>query len=248
MRVEHRAEHEIAHGRYLAGLDTETAWGWGTPAGQRRAARRAQIIGAGARLGPGVRALEIGCGTGLFTTYFAATGAEVLAVDISPDLLAIARERPIAGNRVRFQVAQFETLDAEDPFDAVIGSSVLHHLDLGSALPNVFRLLKPGGWFSFAEPNMLNPQVFLERHVPALRARMHVSPDETAFVRWRFAADLAAHGFEEVSITPFDWLHPSTPAMLIGTVLFGGRVLERLPGVREFAGSLAIRCRKPRRG
>ena len=239
-----RAEHEILHGRYLAGLDTETAWGWGTPAGRRRAERRARIISAGAGLGPGVRALEIGCGTGLFTSFFGETGADVLAIDISPDLLALAAERPNLSRRVRFRCARFEDL-VEGPFDAVIGSSVLHHLDIDDALDNILRLLKPGGWCSFAEPNMLNPQVFLERRVPALRRRLHVSPDETAFVRWPFARRLKRHGFEEIRITPFDWLHPFTPAPLIEPVLACARVLERSPGVREFSGSLAIRCRRP---
>lgn len=243
--IEHRAAHEVAHGRYLAAHDPETLWGWGTPAGRCRAARRARIIGDGARLRPGIRALEIGCGTGLFTSHFAATGAEILALDISADLLAIARTRDIPAERVSFLLARFEDLPADRPFDAVIGSSVLHHLELDAALQQIFRLLKPGGLASFAEPNMLNPQVFLERNVPVLRKRLHVSPDETAFVRRRFAKTLERHGFDRIEIEPFDWLHPFTPAPLIGAVLSAGALLERLPIVREFSGSLAIRFRRP---
>src|SRR5947209_2941817 len=77
-----RANHEILHGRKLAAGHAETTWGWGTPAGKQRASRRAAMIAHGARLGPGVRALEIGCGTGLFTECFALSGAEIVAVDI----------------------------------------------------------------------------------------------------------------------------------------------------------------------
>jgi hypothetical protein len=63
-----------------------------------------------------------------------------------------------------------------------------------SALPSLHHLqpiacfaaclaVRPGWPIAFAEPNMPNPQVFLERHA---RAWFHyVSPDETAFVRWR---------------------------------------------------------------
>jgi ubiquinone/menaquinone biosynthesis C-methylase UbiE len=240
-----RAEHEIAHGRYLAARDPDTLWGWGTPAGQLRANRRARMIAAGAALGPGVRALEIGCGTGLFTEHFARTGADIVAIDISPELLARARQRPIATGRVTFVLGRFEDLAIDERFDAVIGSSVLHHLDLESALPTIFRLLKPGGACSFAEPNMLNPQVFLERHVPAVRRRLHVSPDETAFVRWKFAQQLSAHGFADVRIVPFDWLHPYTPRPLIKIVMTAGRAIEHVPIVREFSGSLAMTCRRP---
>jgi 2-polyprenyl-3-methyl-5-hydroxy-6-metoxy-1,4-benzoquinol methylase len=97
-----RWEREIVHGRRLAQGDTETVWGWGKPAGQLRAARRAEMIAQGARLGPGLRALEVGCGTGLFTEMFARTGAHLVAVDISADLLNRARARGLPEERVEF--------------------------------------------------------------------------------------------------------------------------------------------------
>ena len=78
-----KAEREVAHGKWLAEQQTEKLWGWDTPAGRLRAERRAQLIMEGARLGPGKRALEIGCGTGLFTKMFAASGVTIVAVDIS---------------------------------------------------------------------------------------------------------------------------------------------------------------------
>ena len=240
-----RADREIDHGRYLAAGDPDALWGWDTPAGRRRADRRAAIIAAGAGLRPGVRALEIGCGTGLFSARFAATGADLTAVDISPDLLARARLRALDGSRVRFVEGRFENLRDDQPFDAVIGSSVLHHLELDDALENARRLLRPGGSFSFAEPNMLNPQVFLERRFSSLPLFSYVSPDETAFVRWTLKRALARHGYTDVRIEPFDWLHPSTPAPLIGLVGGLSRALELCPAVREFAGSLAITCRRP---
>lgn len=241
-----RAEREIRHGQRLAAGDPDAIWGWGTPAGLLRAARRAALIADGAKLGPGVRAVEVGCGTGLFTERFAATGADIMAIDISHDLLARAQARRLDPARVRFIQGRFEDLRRDEPFDAVIGSSVLHHLDLDDALRASFNLLKPGGRFSFAEPNMLNPQVFFERNVPALRGLLHVSPDETAFVRWGLARTLQRHGFADIRIVPFDWLHPFTPVSLIGPVRAVGAVLERMPAAREFSGSLAIHARKPR--
>src|ERR1700676_2425705 len=88
-----RADREIKHGEWLAVHDTEVVWGWGTPAGRIRARRRADLIIAGAALSPGKRVLEIGCGTGMFTEMFAASGATIIAVDISPELLKKARAR-----------------------------------------------------------------------------------------------------------------------------------------------------------
>lgn len=130
-----RQHNEVAHSRYLAQGDTELLWGWGTPAGRIRAKRRAQLIAEGARLGPGKRALEIGCGTGMFTAMFADSGAELLAVDISPDLVAKALARGLPADRVQFLTQNFEDCDINGPFDAVVGSSILHHLN-ASAFPD----------------------------------------------------------------------------------------------------------------
>jgi SAM-dependent methyltransferase len=248
-----RAEHEIAHGRKLAAADTELIWGWGTPAGKLRAQRRGALIAHGASLGPEVTALEIGCGTGLFTEMFARSGARIVAIDISAELLQKADVRNVPAESVRFLERRVETLRLDDPaladwaaegFDAVIGSSVLHHLDLDVALNSLHRLLKSGGRMSFAEPNLLNPQVLLERK--ARRFFPSVSDDEWAIVRWRMKADLERAGFDHVRITPFDWLHPSTPSLLIPLVDTAGRVLERLPGVKEFAGSVFLQARRAR--
>src|SRR5262245_8041458 len=129
-----RAMHEIAHGEFLAQSDPELIWGWGTPAGRLRAARRAQLIAEGARLAPGMRVLEIGCGTGMSTQMFAATGARIVAVDISDALVARARERGLDADQVQFVAKRFEDCVVDGPFDAVIGSSILHHLEMAPAL------------------------------------------------------------------------------------------------------------------
>ncbi len=238
-----RAENEIQFGEHIANQDTELLWGWGTPAGRLRATRRADYIRSGARLGAGVYALEIGCGTGMFTEMFSQTGAKILAVDISPDLLKKAATRNLPQDTVQFMEKRFENCDVDGPFDAVIGSSILHHLEVDEALKKIHDLLKPGGVMSFAEPNMLNPQVFAERKFR--RFFSYISPDEIAFVRWTLKSALEKAGFTDIEITPFDWLHPAVPKPLIGTVSVIGKVLEALPLLREFSGSLYIKAMRP---
>ena len=242
--VSTRAAREIAHGRKLIEDDPESTWGWATPAGQRRARRRAQLIVDGARLGPGMRVLEVGCGTGLFTEFFAATGAQIVAVDISPELLERAAARGLPRDRVAFLAKPFEECAVEGPFDAVIGNSILHHLAVDRALRQMTTLLKPGGAIGFAEPNLLNPQILIQKNVPFIKSRLGDSPDETAFVRWRLARLLEQAGFEDIEIVPFDWLHPATPPRLMRVVQRVGGWLERIPVVREFAGSVFIGARR----
>jgi len=240
-----KAEREIKFGAELAKGDPEYLWGWGSPAGRLRALRRAGLIVAGAGLAPGSRVLEIGCGTGLFTEMFARSGARIVAVDISPELLEKARQRHLPSPQVRFIEKRFEECDLDGPFDAVIGSSVLHHLDLLPACSKMFSLLRPGGSLAFAEPNMLNPQVFAERKFRRWFPR--ISADETAFVRTRLRRVLRESGFENIRIVPFDWLHPATPQGWLPLVQGLGRALERIPVVREFSGSLLMSARRPGR-
>jgi len=237
---------EIKHSKFLAQSDSELIWNWNTPAGRLRAKRRADLIINGSRLEPGVNALEIGCGTGMFTEMFAQFGANLVAVDISSDLLKKARSRNIPSDRVLFVEKRFENGNIDGPFDAVIGSLVLHHLEIETALKKIYNLLRPGGFMCFTEPNMLNPQVFIKRKFRSLLPCLwYVSADETAIVRWKFRDLLIKTGFEKIEIMPFDWLHPATPIPLIRLIGNIGKLLENTPILREFAGSLYIQCRRP---
>jgi SAM-dependent methyltransferase len=139
--------------------------------------------------------------------------------------------------------APFEECDVKGPFDAVIGSSVLHHLDCDESFAKIYRLLKPGGTLSFCEPNMRNPQIWV-----TLRFRRFfpfVSPDETAFYRENLYAMLKKAGFGGISITPYDWLHPRVPKKLIPLVSKVEKIFERTPWIKEFAGSLHITAQRP---
>src|SRR5574341_55663 len=241
-----RADHEVLHGKRLRDAgNPEQIWNWNSPAGKVRAQRRARLLGEAVALKPGMWVLEVGCGTGLFTELLVPYGARILAVDISPDLLSIARSRALDPDYVEFREMRFEDGLIGGPFDAIVGSSVLHHLDMVAALRRTYELLKSGGRIAFAEPNMLNPQIWAERHIPAIRERNFVAPDETAIVRWRLARDLEAIGFDNIEIRNVDWLHPATPEPLIRTVYSLGLWLERIPLIREFSGSVLISARRP---
>jgi ubiquinone/menaquinone biosynthesis C-methylase UbiE len=227
----------------------ELIWNWDSPSGRMRAERRAGIFIAAGELRQGRRALELGCGTGLFTEKVARSGAEVVAIDLSIHLLGAARARLATAGNVRLACGNAEQTPYRDAtFDAVYGSSVLHHLDLDAALVESARLLRPGGLAVFTEPNILNPQVALMFHLGLTKRYFGVSPDELAFSRFRAAAAMRRAGFADVEVRPFDFLHPATPAALCGVVGRFGRWLERLPGLREVAGSLIVAGRKPQAG
>jgi SAM-dependent methyltransferase len=101
--------------------------------------------GDGARLGRApVRVLDVGCGTGMARVLAAARGAVVAGVDVTPGLLAIARERlPDADLRE----ADMELLPfADATFDAVLGVNAFRFAgDPVHALDEAARVCRPGG-------------------------------------------------------------------------------------------------------
>ena len=240
--MQERIAREIQHGRFLAQHGAGEIWNWESPAGKLRWARRVKMLSK--HLGPGMKVLEVGCGTGYFTRELARSGADVVAIDVSPELLEIARANCSAPN-VRYEIQNaYELNYADVVFDSVVGSSVLHHLELEMALREIYRVLKPGGTISFTEPNMLNPQIAIQKNVPWVKRKLGDSPDETAFFRWPLRRLLEQVGYREVRIDPFDFLHPQTPVPLIDRLNSLGRLLENVPVISEFAGSLYIRAVK----
>jgi hypothetical protein len=72
-----------------------------------------------------------------------------------------------------------------------------------------------------------------------------VSPDEMAFSRFRAAHALRQAGFAEVTVRPFDFLHPATPPSWMDRVARVGAWLEGVPLLREVSGSLLMVARRP---
>ena len=236
--VQERIAKEIQHGRFLAEHGAGEIWNWESPAGKLRWARRVKMLSK--HLAPRMSVLELGCGTGYFTRELARSGAKIVALDVSPELLEIARANCSAPN-VRYEIQNAYDLSYPDAiFDSVVGSSVLHHLEIQDALREIYRVLKPGGTICFTEPNMLNPQIAIQKNVPWVKRKLGDSPDETAFFRWSLRRLLEVAGYREVRIDPFDFLHPKTPVPLVNRLNSVGRFLESLPVISEFAGSLYI--------
>lgn len=241
MEIDNRLKNEIEHGKKIA-EDAGRIWNWESAAGKRRWERRVRMLTS--HITPGMKVLELGCGTGYYTKELEKTGANITAIDISPDLLNAARSSIISDN-VTFQIDNAYDMSFEDGvFDTVVGISVLHHLDMERALKEIYRVLKPGGTIRFSEPNMLNPQIAIQKNIPYIKERMGDSPDETAFFRWEINKLLLRFGFKDVSVIPFDFLHPAIPERIVSFFDRLGELLERAPIIREIAGSLYIKAAK----
>ncbi len=233
----------------LAETTGEIWWGSSTPAGLRRLQRRAHLVIQKLSCFKDPMVLEIGCGTGAFSKFILKelSSLHLTGCDISPKAIEIAANRYDSYKHVCFEVADATSMHYNTSiFDAVIGNSILHHiLPLEICLWECFRVLKPGGIIWFSEPNMLNPQIAIEKNVRFIGRLLQDTEDETAFFRWPLTKILRRIGFQDVSVQPFDFLHPIIPNSLIGIFDSVGRLFEKTPFLREISGSLLIYARKP---
>ncbi len=218
-----------------------------TRAQQRRLGRRteAMLAAMGAPFPQPVQILELGCGTGEVALQLAqAPNTEVLGLDRSARFIRQAAATHGAPN-LRFTTADIvaDLPDYPDEsYDFIVGNGVLHHVqgDFDRVLPNLKRMLKPGGKLVFWEPNYLNPFIYLIFTFGWLRRMAQLEPGEMAFSPRDIKRRLGALGMARTTVQTRDFLLPNTPGWLIGTAISLGHGLERVPVVRAWAQSLFL--------
>jgi SAM-dependent methyltransferase len=123
-----------------------------------------------ADLSPGERVLDVGCGAGAIALEAARQvrpGGSVLAVDISPDLVAAARDRAASAgaDEVELVVADAAAYPYdEEAFDVLVSrNGLMFFNDPAAALANLVRALRPGGRIAFTAPQSLdrNPWIMV---------------------------------------------------------------------------------------
>jgi ubiquinone/menaquinone biosynthesis C-methylase UbiE len=90
--------------------------------------------------------LEIGCGTGHWTEYFAGRGFTITALDVSAPMLAVARGKRIRG--AVFEYGDARALGCDDGSQERVAAitSLEFVPDREDALAEIQRVLRPGGW------------------------------------------------------------------------------------------------------
>jgi SAM-dependent methyltransferase len=232
---------ELQHAKLLLQAGSKQ-WFWQGAANKKRAERRVRFLfDASSKTD---YTLELGSGTGMFSKEFPAINSELFCiVDLSSELLLCSNVGIPTASLVAADCEKLPFVD--NSFNFIFGSSILHHLDLNSALSEIYRVLKPGGTISFCEPNLLNPQIFLQKKIPLLKRLAGDLEHETAWSRFRVAKSSQYTGFIDVSCKPFDFLHPIIPEGLVDGFEVFGSILESIPIVREFAGSWHLTATKP---
>ncbi len=112
--------------------------------------------------------LDLGCGAGENSVYFATRGARCVAADYSPGMVEVALKLAHSnGVKVEGKVVNAMAIAFPDnTFDIVYASNLLHHIpDPKVAIQEAYRVLKPGGTLCFWDPLKHNPIINVYRKI-----------------------------------------------------------------------------------
>lgn len=119
----------------------------------------------GDRLSQGRKAIDLGCGTGIFArALFCKDKADLFGLDISLNSVQVASKK--IGKKICYLTGDIENLCFKDRvFDVVVFSGVLHHFtNIEYSLKEGHRILKKGGCMLSYDPNIKNLFMWLYRH------------------------------------------------------------------------------------
>jgi 2-polyprenyl-3-methyl-5-hydroxy-6-metoxy-1,4-benzoquinol methylase len=204
----------------------------------------------------GKEVLDFGCGDGENATQLARLGAHVTGIDISPELIDLARQRAVLDGveeNTEFVAADIEDKPFSDnSFDFVLCSAVIHHVVIERTVPLLYACLKPGGRAIMAEPIVFSPVI------EKIRALIPIEHEGSPAERQLNQADIAqtVGHFDGHEITYFEMLgrlqrlfpnrdridrgHPFTKAALVSIHSLDRLLVTLLPFLKRYFGVVII--------
>jgi trans-aconitate methyltransferase len=152
---------------------------------------------------PGERILDIGCGTGQLTAKIAESGADVLGIDSSVEMIGQARQNY---PKLRFRLADARNMEFAERFDAVFSNAAIHWiLEARTVVENIANVLIGGGRFVAEFGGKGNVSTIIS----SLRQAGLVFDDQWYFPSVaEYTTLLEAHGFEVRYASLFDRVTP----------------------------------------
>ena len=183
---------------------------------------------------PGERILDLGCGTGYLAKQIKNQGAEVVGIDLSPEMIAQAKANHPS---VEFAVADAANFYFDDKFDAVFSNAALHWVkNHNGMMRSVYESLKPGGRFVSEMGGRGNVALLIAAIKQVLQAYGYHKQTQTTI--WRFPGlgeytkELEDQGFRVTFAIHFDRKTPlqdGDEGVAKWVTMFGSQYFEGVP-------------------
>lgn len=196
---------------------------------------------------PGERILELGAGSGLFTTHLVSLfKAEnpITAAVLNRDLFD-EFHRALLPNTQPIFVQNFDQDLEPESFDFIIGFDMLSGELLPDGLNIIYQLLKPGGQLLSFEENGLHPIRAIKKRVAVIKSQFGKRTSAISVSRDDLRRSLTQQGFTSVETLLFDIVPHWIPARFIR--LFQSKLLpfEHIPGISSFCHDTCLWATKP---
>jgi SAM-dependent methyltransferase len=198
------------------------------------------------RCSPG-RILDYGCGAGWLSKIIHDNDRDVIGIDASAELIKNAN-KAVPGNS--FIVGDCVNLPfADNSFDFIIGSAILHHLNPQKALLECRRVMSPGGTLILMEPNKFNPPAAIGRRLVSVQTQ-----DENPFTPGTLLRSLSITKWEKINLLylfPYSFTlsflfnklglgNRQSLKTLCPPIRFTERIIEKIPALNRLSYLLYV--------
>jgi len=198
----------------------------------------------------GKTVLDLGCGQGENSIALIQRGAYTIGIDISPELIDIARERKRRFGAselgsILFCGSAYDTGLPENSVDGIFSIALIHHLEIPRVQKEMLRILKPGGFVILQEPvRFSRAYAWLRQFFPA---QADVSDFEHPLTREELDVVLFPFRMESLRYFWLPWVGLALrwfPTLEHEAIRWSARMLERWPRLERYATVVVVRLVK----
>jgi len=206
----------------------------------------------------GRKVLDYGCGNGIHSIWLAKRGAKVIGIDLSEDLLEVARrkakEEKIRDN-INFLLMDCENMEFNDnSFDIIFDGGTFSSLDFKKILPDLARVLNPKGFLIGIETLGHNPLTNLKRKINKITGKRtewavsHILRMENLKQAEKYFGKIEIHFFHLTSWLAFPFLRLSGGKVLLNLLeKLDSCLLKMFPFLNKYSFKIVFIFSRPKK-